>query len=277
MFIYRFLILSFLMFFMTACGGTGSDSESEKIAKLVIQTENTNWGNVNPVDVKAVALSAGNEVLKNIPGVILNTIIIKNKIPSAPITLFDRGTNNEYIIGVKIDGTYWAQLSYQFSHELMHVITNYGNTKNDPNQWFEEAVCEAASIQAIKDMSVSWQTKPPYPNFKSYSASLASYYQGLVTEDSRYLAQGDSIAAWYLREKNSLRSDPGQRDKNEVIGTQLFYFLNEKPERWKALRYLNIGNFNGSTSLQQYLDEWEAALPSDLKYVAVTISSWFGY
>ena len=271
----RFLLM-FVLLITVSCGGGGT-ADSEEPSKLVIQTENVNWGNVNPLDARAVALSAGNEVLKNIPGLSLEKIILKNKAPGSPITLFKRGDNGEYLISVNIDGLFWAQLSYQFSHELMHVVTNYGNTKSDPNQWFEEAICEAASIQAIKDMSVSWQTNPPYPNFKSYSANLASYYESLVTENSRYLSSGDSIEAWYLREKNSLRADPGQRNKNEVVGTQLFFFLNAEPERWRAVKYLNIGNFSGNPSLKQYLAEWQSELPSDLKYVAVTVSSWFGY
>ena len=275
--IYSRFLSFFLLFFLVSCGGDDSTDDPDEISKLVINVESTGWGTVVPADVKAVALSAGNEVLKNIPGVPLETIILKNKIPNAPITLFKRGDNNEYIIGIDIGGNFWSQLAYQFSHEIMHVITNHENTKNDPNQWFEEAICEAASIQAIKDMAVSWQTNPPYPNFKIYSTSLASYYAGLVTEDSRYLAANDTIAAWYLRERNSLRANPVQREKNEIIGTQIFYFLNAKPERWKATRYLNIGNFSEEPSLEQYLTEWENELPDDLKHVAVTISSWFGY
>lgn len=276
MYLNKFIMFLSLLL-LVSCGGSSDEEVPEEKSELIISPASERWGQAVPVDVKAVALSAGKEVLKNIPGLPLSSILLKNKISETPVTLYERGDNDEYIIGVKIDGRQWARLAYQFSHELTHVIINYGNTPGNVNQWFEEAVCEAASIQTVKDMSVSWQTNPPYPNWQSYSSSLANYYASLITEDSRYLSRDDSMANWYQREKNSLREDPHQRDKNEIVGTKVFYFLNESPERWRALKYMNIGDFNGDITLKEYLQEWETALPGDLKYVAVTISSWFEF
>lgn len=277
MYLNRFILFVSFLFLVSCGGGSGDEKTNLEKTELTIISTTENWGTVQPIDAKAVALSAGEEVLKNIPGIDLDPIILKNKIADTPITLYERGANGEYIIGVTIDDTYWAQLAYQFSHELMHVITNYGNTRGDANQWFEEAVCEAASIQAVREMSKSWKTNPPYPNWKSYSENLANYYADLITENSRYLASGDSMASWYQREKESLRSHATQRDKNEVVGTRIYHYFNESPDRWRSLKYLSIGDFDEGDSLEKYLNEWEKQLPEDLKYVAITISSWFGF
>ncbi len=267
------LVLIFSLIISACCGGANADG----VAALTLITDNKNWGKVNPVDAKAVALSSAKEVLKHFPDITLKPIILKNKIKNNPVVLYQKGNKGEYIIGVNIDGLRWSQLAYQFAHEITHILSNYEKTKNNANQWFEEAVCEAASIQAVKDMSISWKTKPPYPNWKSYSSSLDEYFQELINEESRYLAKGDSLAKWYKREKKSLRNDAHQRDKNEVVGTKIFKYFNQSPKRWEAVKYLNIGDVQGKVSLQKYLKEWKIALPNDLKYVATTVSSWFGY
>jgi hypothetical protein len=250
--------------------------QSNPISTLIINPVAQGWGDVNPLDAKAVSLSAGKVLLENIPGLRLEPIILKND-PSGPISLYQRGSQNEYIILVNIKGLYWAQLAYQFSHELMHILSNYIATPGDANQWFEEALCEAASIHAIQRMSVVWRTNPPYPNFKSYSSSLGDYYKNLLAEQHRYLKPGETLANWYKREQQSLRANHAQRPKNELVGTKIYAFFNASPDRWRSVRYLNIGNANKQISLEQYLNDWRTSLPDDLKYVAKTISGWFGY
>ena len=215
-------------------------------------------------------------MLENIPGVSLDPIILENS-SDGPVVLFQRGSNNEYQVKINIGDTFWAQLVYQFSHEFMHILSNYGRTESDSNQWFEEALCEAASIHAVKRLSVVWETNPPLPHLQSFAPSMKDYYNNLIAEPHRYLQSGDSIANWYQREQVSLRNDAGQRDKNEVLGTKIYQFFEESPDRWRAVRYINMSNVNGQITLKQYLTDWQTHLPDDLKYVAETISGWFGY
>ena len=65
--------------------------------------------------------------------------------------------------------------------------------------------------------------------------------------------------------------------KNEIIGTKIYLFFKDKPERWRSMKYINLGNANNQISLKQYLQDWESNLPMELKHVAKTISGWFGY
>jgi hypothetical protein len=164
----------------------------------------------------------------------------------------------------------------------MHILSNYGETENDANQWFEEALCEAGSLQAVKRLSVAWQTDAPFPYMQSYAPSLEDYFNDAINEEHRYLSQpGDNIADWYQREQDSLRTEsvslPAQRRKIEVVGTEIYMFFAESPDRWRSVKYLNLGNSGGNISLEAYLDEWNNNLPDDLKYVAETISGWFGF
>ncbi len=245
--------------------------------RLNINPVREGWYDAQTVDVEAVTQSAASTLLEHMPaGLKLAPIILKND-EDGPVVLFRRGERNEYIVLVDIEGLKWAQLAYQFSHELCHILSNYESTKKDANQWFEEALCEGTSIHAVKQMSDVWKTSPPYPAWQSYSAALEEYYKDILAEQHRYLPAGDNIADWYQREKVSLRSSAEQRDKNEVIGTKIYAFFEQKPDRWQSMRYINIGNANEQITLQQYLQDWRDNLPADLKYVAETISGWFGY
>lgn len=242
--------------------------------ELVINPVGEGWSDIGTDNAEAIALSAAVSLLENIPGVSLDPVLLENS-SAGPITLFERGSNNEYQVKVNIGGTFWAQFVYQFSHEFMHILSNYGGTENDANQWFEEALCEAASIHAVQRLAIVWETNPPLPHLQSFAPSMQDYYENLIAEPHRYLQSGDSLASWYQREQTSLRADAEQRNKNEVVGTKIYQFFEESPDRWRAVRYLNIANANSQISLEQYLNDWRDQLPEDLKYVAETISGWF--
>ena len=45
---------------------------------------------------------------------------------------------------------YWSQYAYQFGHELTHILTDYDRFSPHRHKWFEETVCEAASLFALE-------------------------------------------------------------------------------------------------------------------------------
>ena len=47
----------------------------------------------------------------------------------------------------------WSQLAYQFSHEFCHVLSNYERLRDNPNNWFHEALCELASVFTLRRMA----------------------------------------------------------------------------------------------------------------------------
>ena len=53
-------------------------------------------------------------------------------------------------ISIKLSArdTYWNKYAYQFAHEFCHVISKHDNLKENPNNWFHEAICEL-SIHAF--------------------------------------------------------------------------------------------------------------------------------
>jgi hypothetical protein len=235
------------------------------------------WFEASPVDVRAVTRSAASVILRHMPKELqIAPIVLKNG-GKNPVVLFREKNQGVHTIFVNIKGRKWAQLAYQFSHELCHILANYEVTQADVNQWFEEALCEASSLYTIEQMSISWKTNPPYPTWQGYAAELNHYYQDMLASKHRYLQAHETVATWYKREKEVLRKPDIVRAKVEVVGTKIYFFFKENPDRWRSMNYLNRWTPKSDTTLQQHLMIWEMNLPDDLKHVARTITSWFGY
>ena len=119
-----------------------------------------------------------------------------NRITSLPVLVLNGSLLNppkEYPKTIKLNGLVliylgtkdlsWSQYSYQFSHELWHYIIDTDfPPKNDKFGWFEESLCELASLYTLNKMSITWQTNPPYPNWKDYSGSLKEYITNKLSE-----------------------------------------------------------------------------------------------
>lgn len=109
------------------------------------------------------------------------TIVYNSGGPVAFYRSYFGGAPDEYKIGLKVTGLYWSQFSYQFGHELWHVMMNHDVTHRDnPNDWFYEAMCELASVWVIKRMGETWLNRAPYPNWVNYRHALTNYGNGLL-------------------------------------------------------------------------------------------------
>lgn len=241
----------------------------------IVRIEPDGWYDARPEDVHKVVVSAGNTLLEYGDALNLVPIVLKNN-PRGPLVFNRMSAQDNYTVLVNVTGRQWSQLAYQFSHELCHILSNFDTSSNNANQWFEEAVCEGASLHALKRMSKEWQIDPPYPNWRSYAFSLSKYLHQYLQEDHRYLPAGTDLSEWYAKERRSLRRDHRQRHKNEIVGTKIFNYFQENQTRWRSIRYLNLSR-SSDLSLQQYLQVWHQHLPRRLKYVAIEIASWFGY
>lgn len=128
-------------------------------------------------DVEKVLYSAAGELWVFFPDRSLKPILVEPK--GGPITLYKRGPNGEFRVRLATGKTYWSQYAFQFAHEFCHVLCNYREDGRG-NKWFEEALCEVASLFALGRMAETWKTAPPYPNWKSY----APHYGNTPTRES---------------------------------------------------------------------------------------------
>jgi hypothetical protein len=230
--------------------------------QLVIRVEAKGWGDAVPEDIHKVLASAGRELLQYIP---LERPIRVRVVSTAdaPQVDYRRARDGEFTVRLAVQDQYWAQFAFQFAHELGHIASHYerrsDNKLGAENQWFEEAVCEAASLFVLTRMAETWKVNPPYRNWKTFASPLADYatkrVKGIEAPNK------DRMPAWFSDNRAALRADPYLRDRNRVVAAHLFRMLERDPERWEAFRYLNLGRPDPGNSFESYLENWYFSVP----------------
>ena len=238
---------------------------------LELRLAETGWGNASRADVRAVLMSAGRQLLVHFPGVKLETLDVRAS--GGPITLFKRTDDGAIVIKLNTHDLYWAQYAFQFGHELCHVLCRFDEGDRG-NLWFEESICEAASLYVLQSMADEWQTRPPYPNWRSFAPKLAEYAKTRLAE--RKLPVGKSLTQWYREEAAALRADPVNRDRNRVVAGALLGMFEKSPEHWAAIACLNQGKAEGGMTFQAYLQNWHYRAPVEHVEFIAAVAREFG-
>ncbi|MBT4692000.1 MAG: hypothetical protein HOB73_01500 [Planctomycetaceae bacterium] len=214
------------------------------------------WGASELADIKKVCESAAVTLTTHLPDDGFAPIMVQRE-KSGPITLYRRGQGNEYIVKLDTSDRAWAQLAFQFAHEFCHIVCNYRDVTNQ-QLWFEETLCECASLYALRQMAIQWKTNPPYSNWKSYASSLGDYAADRITTHG---GRKDSIGQFYLANQAELNKTGTNRDLNTYLAIQLLPLFEATPTAWQALRYINLGPAEENASFQSYLQGWHDRSP----------------
>jgi hypothetical protein len=237
---------------------------SSRQAGVVIRVEGPGWSRTQREEIEAVLYAVADELITQVPQKLANPIVVTYG-ESNPMVLYERGPRGEYLVHLSAKDGRWPQFAYQFAHELCHILSNYedhtsaGSIKH--NQWFEEALCETASLFTLRRMAATLEASASDPKRKVTAAALRSYAQELIDEGHRQLPASTSLTRWLAQNEEKLRKDPYLRDKNEVIANLLLPLFEQDPENWDAVRYLNLDPADARNSLKQYLHNWYANAP----------------
>lgn len=233
----------------------------------MIEIEQCDWGDADIADIRALLTNVAEHlnVLVDDPVAEQITVVAAPPARDYPMTHF-RNPRGEGPITIQLAArdTYWAQFAYQFAHEFSHVLSNYERLEGNPNGWFHEALCELASVFALRRMASSWQTSPPWPHWGNYASKLADYANQLLAESGRQLPDELTIAKWLSNHENELRRDPYLRDKNAVVAYRLLPTFEAHPRGWNTVRNLPTS----AGGLNDYLLDWYSQVdPKDRIFV----------
>lgn len=186
-----------------------------------------------------------------------------------PLIAFQDKADGPTHIYLDTQGRHWCQFSYQFSHELCHFLSGYNRLRQGRESktytWLYETLCETASWYTLRRMAVTWETKPPYRNWKSYRHSLNSYVDELQNDPAYHLPAGMSLAAWYRINAPLLQNRGTLRDLNKVATAQWLPLFEANPVGWNALAALPAAE---SDDLATYFTAWKtAAAPEDRAFI----------
>jgi hypothetical protein len=243
----------------------------EPSLRFRIVVEPGDWGTSSLADTTKVCESTASAFIPYLSSNDYAPLLISND-ASGPITLYRRGANHEHLVRLNTANRAWAQLVFQFSHELCHILCNYRNVKN-PQLWFEETLCECASLFALRQMANTWKTDPPYSNWKSYSSALNDYAAQRLKIHQNDKQSAEEI---YVANRSKLESSGTDRDLNNRLAAKLLPLFEKDPTAWEAVQYLNRGPAEENGDFQRYLKGWYERVPEQKKVFVVRMAKLFG-
>ncbi len=265
-----FTAIGLLVLVAAACGGEKTPDAAE-LLPLTIRVQREREWKASRADVEVVLNSAASVLWRYFPGRKVEPIEVEPQ--GGPITLFQRGPKGEIRVKLATGGTLWAQYSFQFAHEMGHILCSY-NSDEHRNKWFEESICELASLFALRQMTEVWAVKPPYPNWKAYAPHLKEYAQERIRKAA--LPAGTTLAKWYEDNAPVLASNAVDRDRNTTVAATLLPLFEASPEKWEAVTWLNGEKFTKLHTFQDYLEAWRRNCPEKHREFVTRIATEFG-
>lgn len=241
--------------------------KDERSHGLVIRVTDGGWGDAEPGEIETLLYSVAAEILTHFPGRRIDPVLVSHS-RQAPIVLYEKAPGGEYQVYLAAKDKRWAEFVYEFSHELCHIVANYEHhapPHDAPHQWFEEAICETASLYTLRRFSATWGESPPRAKWAPYAPALHRYEEQMINEPHRRLQANTTLATWFRDNEPALRDNPELRDRNEVVANQLLPLLEQNPGDWEAIGFLNLDVSDEATSFQDYLQRWYYRAPSQHK------------
>jgi hypothetical protein len=241
-----------------SCGGDAPGGKGNS-AMPPFRVEADGFG-AKEADIRAIIQSAGSELWRHFPEYRIEPIVVTRG-HNGPITLYQRNEPGEIVVRLDTGKTYWAQYSYQFAHEFCHILCGYRKAY-EGNKWFEETVCETASLYVLRAMSRSWKTEPPYPNWRDYRDALREYADDVIRKrEEVYAIDLKGLPAFYQLHKATLEKNPTSRELDGAMAVILLRLFEEQPQRWESIRWLNSNPPRAGDTFQTYLQKWHDAAP----------------
>ncbi len=245
--------------------------------KIQLCVSQGNWGNIQPNEIAVLLQDTAFHINQFLLVPFQEKIQVVPSQVDHPKVLYRSSTEEPYIVWLSVQDHFWCQFAYQFAHEFCHVLSNYQKIKDNPNNWFHEAICELASVFTLRCMSRRWHTHPAFPKCTDYAATLRDYWQNLLNNQDAQLPENMTLHSWLSLHEAELRensvAEREQRNAQALVAYQLLPLFEKTPSGWNAIRKLP----NSSDRLADYLVSWHRAVDLDDKAFVAKIAEEFDY
>jgi hypothetical protein len=253
---------------LVVAGFTPVAHATEESGTLDITIDEGAWGQASRADIHTVVAAAADAVWRHCDGQLMRPIRVYHR-EDFPQTDFLHDWRGRLHIGLASEDPRWAQMAFQFGHEFCHALAQHSATAKrgwhppmHANLWFEESLCEAASLFVLRALSAAWRTQPPDPQWRGTAAAFADYTVERLARPDHQLPADTAFPAWFREHEPALRENAALRARNVIIARQLLPLFEAEPAGWVAACYLNLGRRQQGKPLAQHFTEWQAASPA---------------
>ena len=149
--------------------------------------------------------------------------------------LYELRDGNTYHIQLTAKNRHWCQYVFQFAHELGHIMCNFSK-ENQANLWFEESICEVASLYALSKIGNKWVKIHNDTNAKSYTKKFKKY--GSIESKNLHIRKTFSLLAGGI--KTGIFYPKILRKQNIWVALTLYDLFDQNPTiAWSTCFYLN--------------------------------------
>ena len=253
---------------------------AQSLDVLSIRVQPGDWGNASVRDIQTVLTSVAEVLSPYFPRHATSRVVVGFS-TSGPRVLASRSADGAHQVLLNVQDRRWDQFAYQFSHELCHIFTNHdqrpigGDPASRPHQWFEETLCEAVSLLALKRLALSWSSSPPHTGWDAYAPAFGEYAERLQRAEHRRLPPHQSLSAWYGEHQSAMESNPYLRDENEVLAGSLLELFESTPGSLEAIAYLNV-EAPSQPGFEGYLAAWYDCCPDQGRLFVRRVTALFG-
>ena len=177
-----------------------------------------------------------------------------HKIVIDPNFEYPQTFKNECRIQIACDPVYYSQFAYQYCHELCHLMID--NDVYEDYRWFEESLCELASIYFLPIISKEWMNN--HVDFKTSDGQLfaplfGEYSANVISSNFKEFDLHD------LSNDNSeisvkLKKNPYHRDLNKYVALNLLTYFQVIDNLWEFVP--SVCSIQTSKPFLEFIDEW---------------------
>ncbi len=228
----------------------------DRTAEFRLIVENGDWGVTSLTAIHAVLTSAAG-VLSEVFGTPPDAPVRVARWDRDPQVFYDM---RPYEIRISARDTHWCQYVYQFSHELCHAMTGFDRFKGHRHKWFEESLCELASLFVLHRLAEVWAEDPPLHVYgaSEFAPNHAIYAKGI--EEKYRTPPGIALPEWFAANIGTLEADPLRRDLNGAVAVALLDRFRRDPTLWRDCLPLNRWDPGADTTFFDYLESWTTCL-----------------
>ncbi len=222
-----------------------------KTAPLTV--ENGNWGGVSLKTINAVLESAYTVLTKAFEKKPEDVIHVTRWSQEYPFVVYKQ---RPYLVYLSAQNSYWSQYVYQFSHELCHVLTNFDRAEKHKHKWFEESLCELASLFVLRRVAQTWAEYPPVGIHKAAEFADNHRKYAECVEAKHRKSSPQNIPEWFDKNIHTLERFSEERNLNGVVAIVLSSYFEKDFSLWNECGWLNRWNAEKDESFSDYLDSW---------------------
>ena len=163
----------------------------------------------------------------------------------------------------------WSKLSYQFGHELGHVLCNSwqaGSKPATPCQWIEEALVEAFSLRGLTILADTWANRPPFAGDNDFSLSIANYRQATVLGHAKLdtkIGGNRTMAQWFRANRTQIDAEGYLGNFAKTASVEFLRQFEINSSILDSFCALNLWPERSGLQVKPYIEKWRTACKSN--------------